>query len=142
MDSFGERLRQAQAAAGVTGEQLAGLLGVRQATVSAWVNDESRPSGDHMVRLPGLLKTDGHWLLTGERRAVVVDPNARQKLAEIRAILDRPEDGAGLPADPSIDAVSVTEAAEQSRTDLPGTNDTDGGRKNRKAGGHGGTERR
>lgn len=44
MKSFGDRLRTARVAAGMTQEQLGFALGVTKSSVSAWENDRETPS--------------------------------------------------------------------------------------------------
>jgi transcriptional regulator with XRE-family HTH domain len=63
---FHNRLKQVLHDRGTTQSELARLLGVRAATVSDWFRQGTMPGGAVMLRLPALLKVDGHWLLTGE----------------------------------------------------------------------------
>ena len=44
MKSFGDRLREARAASGLTQEQLGFAIGVTKASVSAWENGRETPS--------------------------------------------------------------------------------------------------
>ncbi len=72
MDSTAEfcaRMREAMARQGMTQAELARRLDVRDATVSDWFNRGALPSGAVMLRLPEVLRVDGHWLLTGEDAA-------------------------------------------------------------------------
>jgi len=43
-------------------------LDVRQATISQWFNSDApaQPKAEQILRLPGVLEVNGHWLLTGE----------------------------------------------------------------------------
>jgi transcriptional regulator with XRE-family HTH domain len=63
---FHIRLKQVLNEQATTQSELARQLGVRAATVSDWFRLGTMPSGAVMLRLPALLKVDGHWLLTGE----------------------------------------------------------------------------
>lgn len=68
ISSFRTRLREALERKGMSQTELARQLGVRVATVNEWLNRGTMPSGPIMLRLPGILGLDGHWLLTGEQR--------------------------------------------------------------------------
>ena len=63
--AFGGRLKRAIDASPLDQKRLAEVLGVREATVTAWVKG-TPPKGEHLLRLPGMLGVNGHWLLTGE----------------------------------------------------------------------------
>ena len=66
LSAFFERLRQILADRGLSQADLARELGVGVATVSEWFTRGRVPNGDVMLRLPGVLRVNGHWLLTGE----------------------------------------------------------------------------
>lgn len=76
--------------AGVDQRTLARRLGIREPTVSEWFSKSSYPSGKIMVKLPGVLQADGHWLLTGEGspagRQMTV---AEAALQQVFAVVDR-----------------------------------------------------
>lgn len=56
MKSFGDRLREARKAAGLTQEQLGFALGVTKSSVSAWENNRETPSFRLLPALRGTLK--------------------------------------------------------------------------------------
>lgn len=67
--TFGERLRFARTAAGLTQVALAQALGIRQNQISVW---EAGTSGPHRDRLPIIASKVGttvDWLLTGKGAA-------------------------------------------------------------------------
>ena len=66
LSAFFERLRQVLDDRGLSQADLARELGVGVATVSEWFTRGRVPNGDVMLRLPGVLRVNGHWLLTGE----------------------------------------------------------------------------
>jgi transcriptional regulator with XRE-family HTH domain len=66
LSAFFERLRQVLADRGLSQADLARELNVGVATVSEWFTRGRVPNGDVMLRLPGALRVNGHWLLTGE----------------------------------------------------------------------------
>jgi len=66
LSAFFERLRQVLDDQGMSQADLARELGVGVATVSEWFTRGRVPNGDVMLRLPGALGVNGHWLLTGE----------------------------------------------------------------------------
>jgi transcriptional regulator with XRE-family HTH domain len=66
LSAFFERLRQGLDERGMSQADLARELNVGVATVSEWFTRGRVPNGDVMLRLPGALRVNGHWLLTGE----------------------------------------------------------------------------
>lgn len=66
LSAFFERLRQVLDDRALSQADLARELGVGVATVSEWFTRGRVPNGDVMLRLPGALRVNGHWLLTGE----------------------------------------------------------------------------
>src|SRR4051794_32143851 len=66
LSAFFERLRQVLDDRGMSQADLARELNVGVATVSEWFTRGRVPNGDVMLRLPGALRVNGHWLLTGE----------------------------------------------------------------------------
>lgn len=108
--TFGDRLRQAIRARGWKQKDLAKGLGVDPSRVSRWVNDEEMPGGGILMRLPGLLRCSGHWLLTneGEPHAGAdgtLDAKAMRHVARLvdawRAMKAREAMEAGVVAEPS-----------------------------------------
>lgn len=66
--TFGERLRLAREAAGLTQERLADLLGVDQVQISKWERGNTQPRMDRLQRI-GAAVGYLDWLLTGEGKA-------------------------------------------------------------------------
>lgn len=64
-----DRLVLAIERSGLTKAEIAGTVGVRPATLSAWIAEGdgfSVPAGEQLLQLPEVLGVSGHWLLTGE----------------------------------------------------------------------------
>lgn len=72
--TFGERLRLAREAVGLTQERLADLLGVDQVQVSKWERGNTQPRMERLQRI-GAAVGFLDWLLTGEGKA----PNHARK---------------------------------------------------------------
>lgn len=66
LSAFFERLRRVLDDRAMSQADLARELNVGVATVSEWFTRGRVPNGDVMLRLPGALRVNGHWLLTGE----------------------------------------------------------------------------
>lgn len=66
MSSFGDRLRAARAARGLTQDELADLIGVTKSAVSAWENDREAPSFDKLSGLREHLRTSLDTLVCAE----------------------------------------------------------------------------
>lgn len=86
--AFRTRLREGLARRRMSQTELARQLGVRVATVNEWLNRGTMPSGPIMLRLPGILSLDGHWLLTGERRAAGGAPLPSERRERVAALLE------------------------------------------------------
>lgn len=65
MKGFGDRLREARIAAGMTQEQLGFALGVTKASVSAWENERETPSFRVLPELRNTLKRPLDELICG-----------------------------------------------------------------------------
>ena len=63
--TFGDRLAAAREQAGLTQAALAGKLGVKAATLSAWENDLKEPRANRLQMLAGMLNVSLSWLMTG-----------------------------------------------------------------------------
>lgn len=93
VSGIGDRIKLAREHAGISQSDLAERVtgSRRAATVSDWETGETTPAGDQLMRLPGALGVDGHWLLTGtggmER---VEESEAVRRLALVRHALDAP----------------------------------------------------
>jgi hypothetical protein len=90
LSMFLDRLRELLEDRDMTQSELARGLEVGEATVSEWFTRGRVPQGDVFLRLPWLLRVNGHWLLTGEGprdlAVGVADPyqrGAQDVLAEV-----------------------------------------------------------
>jgi hypothetical protein len=96
-DTFGGRLRRALDQSTIPSQSsLAIRLGVREATISAWIADDALPEGKLMVQLPTLLGVSGHWLLTGERPMTVAAGTELLQLEVVGVVCDGRLDDATL----------------------------------------------
>lgn len=77
MKSFGDRLRAARVAAGMTQEQLDFALGVTKSSISAWENDRETPSFRLLPELKTVLKHSLDELICG-----VAGPAANAQVRE------------------------------------------------------------
>jgi len=59
--AFARRLAEAQAAAGLTTEELARTIGVGLRLVQRWRAAEGEPSGENLIRLARALGRDAEW---------------------------------------------------------------------------------
>ena len=64
--TFGDRLESAREAAGLSAEELAQNLGVRDSTIEAWEADAWEPRANRMQMLAGMLNVSLMWLMTGK----------------------------------------------------------------------------
>lgn len=64
--TFGDRLEAARAAAGLSPEDLAQRLGVRDTTIAEWEADAWEPRANRMQMLAGMLNVSLMWLMTGK----------------------------------------------------------------------------
>jgi transcriptional regulator with XRE-family HTH domain len=114
LSAFFERLRQVLDDQGLSQADLARELGVGVATVSEWFTRGRVPNGDVMLRLPGALRVNGHWLLTGEgprgrEHTPDGDPylrGASDAIDRLRQALDDAARRFGAGAPPSPDGVA------------------------------------
>jgi transcriptional regulator with XRE-family HTH domain len=97
LSEFFERVRQVMDARAMSQADLARDLGVGVATVSEWFTRGRVPNGDVMLRLPGVLGVNGHWLLTGDGPRELepeadrhpYQRGAADALSEVRSALER-----------------------------------------------------
>lgn len=94
--TFGDRLEAARIAAGLSMEELAQRLGVRDTTVTAWEADEWEPRGNRMQMLAGMLNISLMWLMTGKgmglgapNEEATLPVGARLALAEIAQLREQ-----------------------------------------------------
>lgn len=72
MSTFAERFKQARTAAGLSRQDVAGLLGITYQSVSEWENKGNIPRTDRLAKLSGLLGVRSAWLVTGEEPMAAV----------------------------------------------------------------------
>jgi transcriptional regulator with XRE-family HTH domain len=91
LSDFGVRLKEALDYAGMTQTALARALSVNLPTVNRWLNRGVIPDGESLLKLPGVLQVDGHWLLTGDGDMVRTPlPAETQKLLDdVAQLLDK-----------------------------------------------------
>lgn len=83
MKSFGDRLREARSASGLTQEQLGFAIGVTKASISAWENGRETPSFRVLADLRASLNRSLDELICGQESAVA-GPRATKE-GELRA---------------------------------------------------------
>lgn len=85
---FGMRLREAVEQSEKTREGICTELGTYPSQLSRWENGRELPGGAYLMRLPGVLRCDGHYLLTGEGSVRKRSPNDVQtRLDLVRLVL-------------------------------------------------------
>ncbi len=88
---FGERLKNAREASGMSQDSLASRLGVKRSTVEKWESGKMHPRANRLQTLASLLNVPLMWLLAGSQK--VPDPSAGvsnrdimlQKIADLDA---------------------------------------------------------
>ena len=91
---FGERLKNAREASGMSRKTMANRLGVKTATVEKWESGKIQPRANRLQMLASLLNVPLLWLLAGSQK--VPDPTAgitqgelmRQKIDDLSASVD------------------------------------------------------
>ncbi len=63
--TFGDRLAAARAARGLSQDEVAARLGVRQRTLRSWEDDQAEPRANRLQMLAGVLGVSLRWLMTG-----------------------------------------------------------------------------
>ena len=85
--TFGDRLAAAREHSGMSPQNLAKRLGVKQSTIRGWEADTNEPRANRLSMLAGLLNVSVMWLLTGEGEGVGSPRAERNVPEEIRDIL-------------------------------------------------------
>lgn len=85
-EQFTQRLIAAMEFAKLNPNQLAERMSadgerVYSSVTNKW-RDGAMPSGEYLLRLPGALGVDGHWLLTGDGSMQRTPPTEAQELLE------------------------------------------------------------
>lgn len=90
--TFGDRVAAAREVTGLSQNELAARLGVKDKTIRAWENDTAEPRANKLQMLAGVLNVSMRWLLTGEGEGVLapdeggVPPEFTALLAEMREL--------------------------------------------------------
>lgn len=73
-----ERLRSSIRAAGISDREFGARVDASPSSVSSWFTLGRLPDAETLMRIPGALGLNGHWLLTGEgpRYLIRVDEEA------------------------------------------------------------------
>lgn len=121
--NFSGRLKQAMEGKSYSANRLAQLLDTSASRVKGWLDGVHLPGGNHMVRLPGVLDVDGHWLLTGKGdMKPLSEGDAERKLQAIRGILNGvPEDEAERAKQSAAAARASSDSREPKARKRPGT---------------------
>ena len=91
---FGERLKNAREASGMSQKTMANRIGVKPATVEKWENGKMDPRANRLQMLASLLNVPLLWLIAGSQQ--VPDPKAGitnqemmlQKIADLDSMID------------------------------------------------------
>ena len=91
--TFGDRVAGAREVMGLSRQQLAERLGIKEETLSKWEEDRSEPRANKLQMLAGVLNVSMIWLMTGEGGGApdVEDPGSgavslQDVLSELREI--------------------------------------------------------
>lgn len=85
--TFGDRLADARVFVGMSQEDLARRVGVKEKTLAAWENDLSEPRANRLSILSGLLNVSLRWLMTGEGEGLPMPDEAAELSEDITVIL-------------------------------------------------------
>lgn len=96
-NTFGEKLRAARKAMGLTQKELAQSIGAKHNSISDWENDKNMPDPDTIVRVCETLKVEPGYLLMNSRKNIqefdsteilyVSKPSGDMKADEVRKFL-------------------------------------------------------
>ena len=91
--TFGDRVAAARDAVGLSQNELAKRLGVKERTIVAWEDDTAEPRANKLQMLSGVLNVSMRWLLTGSgdgleapTEAGEISPDISSLLAEMREL--------------------------------------------------------
>jgi transcriptional regulator with XRE-family HTH domain len=85
--TFGDRVAGAREAVGLSQQELAKRLGVKEKTMRAWEDDTAEPRANKLQMLSGVLNVSMRWLLTGEGSDVETPGHALELDADVSALL-------------------------------------------------------
>jgi len=88
---FGERVKNAREASGMSRKEMASRIGVKSSTVSKWESGKEDPRANRLQMVASLLNVPLLWLLAGSQQVPVHGANQtteellQHKLAEVNA---------------------------------------------------------
>lgn len=82
-DTIGGRISRAREAGGLTTNELARRIGVKNTTMQSWENDRSEPRSNKLVMLSGVLNVSPSWLIMGDGEAPGVETSGDDTVGEI-----------------------------------------------------------
>ena len=85
--TFGDRMAAAREVTGLSQENLAARLGVKEKTIKAWENDTAEPRANRLHLLAGLLNVSMRWMLTGVGEGVSAPEDQIEPSADVSALL-------------------------------------------------------
>ena len=90
MKTLSERIASAMQDAGISQAELARRCGIKQPSVSGWLNGKSKYlRGENLLRAAQALGVDEHWLATGEGSRKVVSSSSELQQASQLANLTK-----------------------------------------------------
>ncbi len=91
---FGERLKNAREASGMSQKAMANRIGVKPATVEKWETGKMDPRANRLQMLASLLNVPLLWLIAGSQKVpdsaagVTREQMLLQKIADLDSIID------------------------------------------------------
>ena len=88
---FGERVRNAREASGMSRKEMASRLGVKSSTIDKWESGKEDPRANRLQMVASLLNVPLLWLLAGSQQVPVhgasqsTEELLQQKLTEVNA---------------------------------------------------------
>jgi transcriptional regulator with XRE-family HTH domain len=90
--TFGQRLRRARLAKGLTQDEVARHLGIRRVNVTKWESDDYMPGTRRIGALAAVLEVSEDWLLSDKGDPPAPSPTSKIHEAEQLLRLLAPED--------------------------------------------------
>ncbi len=85
--TFGDRMAAAREVTGLSQQDLAARLGVKDKTIRAWENDTAEPRANKLQLLAGILNVSMRWLLTGEGEGISAPEDLGEVAPDVLALL-------------------------------------------------------
>ena len=85
--TFGDRVAAARDAVGLSQQELAVRLGVKDRTITAWEDDTAEPRANKLQMLSGVLNVSMRWLLTGTGNGLDAPGSTGEIPADISSLL-------------------------------------------------------